>query len=251
MNPVFLVFARDKEGVREKIDELSSYGYPVKVICGEEMSSESEDVYYREARGKWDAINYSKNLLRKEYDPVILNDVDTEIHNLGFALEKIRQGMDLVYCKVRVKEGPQVRFYKLMDTIRRFLHIAASGELMVLRRRVFMEVLPIPPCLAEDSYILFKALEKGFDADFTTKTYVRTERTSNPEEEISYKKRTTMGIYQALEHSHPPLLIRAFYRLLPILAPLLKLEGENGDAWAEGIKKGYNQVGSDENPKRF
>jgi hypothetical protein len=30
---------------------------------------------------------------------------------------------------------------------------------MIMRREVFEKVLPIPPCIAEDSYILFKALE--------------------------------------------------------------------------------------------
>jgi hypothetical protein len=50
---------------------------------------------------------------------------------------------------------------------------------MLIKREVFKRVLPILPCTAEDSYILFKALELRYRAHFCTKTYVTTERTIN------------------------------------------------------------------------
>jgi hypothetical protein len=113
---------------------------------------------------------------------------------------------------------------------------------MLIKREVFKRVLPIPPCIAEDSYILFKALELGYCAHFCTKTFVTTVRTINTGEEEAYKARTTLGIYQALKHTRPPPWIRTFYGLLPIAAPLLALAGEDGKAWMRGIRKALNMI---------
>lgn len=254
MNPVFIVFARDREGVMEKIEEIEEMGLPYRVVCGEKM--EHSNVYYREPRGKWDAVNFSTKLLGEEHDVVLFNDVDTRIHGLENAIEELEKGYDLVYCRVEVEEGPQRRFYGLMDFLRDKLglHVAASGELMVLNKEVLEEVTPVPPCLAEDSYMLFKALELGYRASFCSNTFVETERTSSPEEEISYKERTTHGIYQALEQTSPPLRIRLFYRFLPYFAHLLVLAGEDGRAWLKGIKNGYRahkNESQEERKRRF
>jgi hypothetical protein len=97
--------------------------------------------------------------------------------------------------------------------------------------------MPIPPCIAEDSYILFRALELGFRAYFCTETYVTTKKTYSRMEEEAYKNRTTLGIYQALSYSKPSPLIRVFYYLLPTFSPLLMLAGGDGVAWAKGIRK--------------
>ena len=247
--PFFIVLARNRQFVEEKIVELEGMKMPYLIICGDRVSH--PNVVYREARGKWDAINFGAKFVPKETNVVVLNDVDTRIHNLEHAFSHLNINTDLVYCKVRIPYGPQVKFYRLLNPIRKRLHVAASGELMLMKRRVFEQVLPIPPCLAEDSYILFKALEIGYRAKFCEKTYVTTERTSNLREEEVYKTRTTLGIYQALDYSKPPVWIRAFYRTLPFAAPLLGLAGEDGKAWAKGIRRAIGMHKRKEQPTRF
>ena len=96
----------------------------------------------------------------KDADVVVLNDVDTRIYNFEHALSHLNGEADIVYCRVNVLKGPQVKFYRIADPIRKRFHIFASGELMLMRRDVFERVLLIPPYIAEDSYILFKALER-------------------------------------------------------------------------------------------
>jgi len=214
--------------------ELENMRASYIIVCGESL--DHPNVVYRECRGKWDAINFGAKFIPKEANVVVLNDVDTRIHNFEHALSHLEEA-DLVYCRVSVSNGPQVKFYRIADPIRKRLHIFASGELMLIKRKVFDRVLPIPPCLAEDSYILFKALEFGYRAKFCEKTYVTTERTSNLREEEAYKTRTTLGIYQALDYSKPPVWIRMFYRMLPFAAPILGLVGEDGKAWTRGIQR--------------
>jgi len=235
--------------VKEKIVELEKMKAPFLIICGEKMNHPR--VVYREARGKWDAINFGAQFVTETADVIVLNDVDTEIHNLNHAFHHLNTKIDLVYCRVNVPHGPQLKFYRILDPIRRRLHVAASGELMLMKREVFERVLPIPPCIAEDSYILFKALEFGYQVYFSSTTYVTTERTANAEDEEAYKARTTGGIYQVLRYTTPPLLIRAFYTLLPVIAPLLALAGEDGRAWAKGIEKAVKAHISKTYPTRF
>ncbi len=222
---------------------------PFLIVCGERVNHPS--VIYREARGKWDAINFGAQFLPKGADVIALNDVDTRIHTLDHALHYLDTKVSLVYCRVSVPHGPQVKFYKLLNPIRRRLHVAASGELMLMKREVFERVLPIPPCIAEDSYILFKALEFGYQAFFSSRTHVTTERTANSEDEEAYKARTTLGIYQALRYTRPSPLIRAFYALLPVIAPLLALASEDGRAWARGIEKAVRAHITKRYPTRF
>ena len=205
------------------------------IVCGERLNH--PNVVYREARGKWDAINFGSQFVPKDADVVVLNDVDTVIHNFEHALSHLNGEADIVYCRVNVLKGPQIKFYRIADPIRKRLHIFASGELMLMKRDVFKRVLPIPPCIAEDSYMLFKALELGYRAHFCTGAFVITERTTNAEEEEAYKARTTLGIYQALKHTRPPPWIRTFYKLLPAAVLLLALAGEDGRAWMRGTRK--------------
>jgi hypothetical protein len=249
INLFFIVLARDQRHVREKIMELEDMQVPYLIVCGEGI--DHPKVVYREARGKWDAINFGSQFIPKNADVVVLNDVDTRIHNFEHALSHLYDGADLIYCKVNVARGPQVKFYRIADPIRKRFHIFASGELMLIKHKVFKRVLPIPPCIAEDSYILFKALELGYRAYFCTKTYVTTKRTANAEEEEAYKARTTLGVYQALKHTRPPPWIRTFYALLPIAAPLLALAGEDGKAWMRGIRKALNMILTGHYPTRF
>jgi cellulose synthase/poly-beta-1,6-N-acetylglucosamine synthase-like glycosyltransferase len=245
----FIVPARNGRCVPKKIRELEELEVPYVIVCGERMNR--RNIVYREARGKWDAINFGSRFVPEEADVIVLNDVDTRIQNFEHALSHLKGGADIVYCKVSVAKGPQVKFYRIADPIRKKLHIFASGELMLIDRRAFERLLPIPPCMAEDSYILFKALELGYRAHFCTKAYAETERTSNAKEEEAYKGRTTLGIYQVLNYAKPPPWIRAFYRTLPLTAPLLALTGEDGRAWTKGIWQAVKANRSGKNPVKF
>jgi len=249
INLFFIVLARDQRHVREKIMELEDMQVPYLIVCGEGI--DHPKVVYKEARGKWDAINFGSQFIPKNADVVVLNDVDTRIHNFEHALSHLYDGADLVYCRVNVTRGPQIKFYRIADPIRKRFHIFASGELMLIKHRVFKRVLPIPPCIAEDSYILFKALELGYRAHFCTKTYVTTKRTANAKEEEAYKARTTLGVYQVLKHTRPPPWIRTFYALLPIAAPLLALAGEDGKAWMRGIRRAISMILTGHSPTKF
>jgi len=247
--PFFMVLARDRRHVEGKIADLEELGVPFLIVCGERINHPT--IVYREAKGKWDAINFGSCFIPKESRVIVLNDVDTKIHNFEHALSHLNTKVDLVYCKVNVSKGPQTKFYRIADPIRRRFHIFASGELMLMKRNVFERVLPIPPCIAEDSYILFKALELGYHAHFCTEAYTTTERTTNAEEEEAYKSRTTLGIYQALTYSRPPPWIRAFYKLLPATAPLLALAGDEGKAWMRGVSKAVKANITNKHPTKF
>jgi len=245
----FIVPARDRQYVEEKIMELEEMRVPYIIVCGE--SFDHPNVVYREGRGKWDAINFGAKFVPKEANVVVLNDVDTRIHNFEHALSHLNGGADIVYCRVSVSKGPQVKFYRIADPIRKRFHIFASGELMLMRRDVFNRILPIPPCIAEGSYMLFKALELGYRAHFCTKAYVTTERTANAIEEEAYKARTTLGIYQALKYARPPPWIRTFYKFLPVAAPLLALAGEDGMVWVRGIREAVKSNVVKKYPTKF
>jgi len=247
--PFFIVLARDGRGVKDKIIELKRMRVHFIIVCG--VKVDHPNVIYREARGKWDAINFGSQFIPKDADVIVLNDVDTRIYNFEHAISHLNGDADIVYCRVKVRKGPQVKFYKIADPIRKRFHIFASGELMLMKRDVFERVLPIPPCIAEDSYMLFKALELGYKAHFCTKAYVTTERTASTVEEEAYKTRTTLGIYQALKHTKPPPWIRVFYKLLPATAPLLALAGEDGKAWMRGIRKAINSYIAKQSPTKF
>jgi hypothetical protein len=194
-----------------------------------------ERVRYRKPWGKWDAINFGSQFLPSAAQLVVLNDVDSKIHNLEHALLECMSQGDLIYCKVRVKEGPQTKFYRILDTVRRVLPVAASGELMIIKRTLFNRLIPLPPCAAEDTYMVFRALEMGHRVEFCADTYVTTKRTNSPAEEQAYKLRTTLGVYHALELASAPPAVKAFYFLLPLTTPLLALGGPDGRAWAMGV----------------
>jgi cellulose synthase/poly-beta-1,6-N-acetylglucosamine synthase-like glycosyltransferase len=239
-NIFFIIPARNKENVKEKIMELENLKVNYIIICGEKLNH--KNVVYRPPKGKWDAINFGSKFVPRDVNVVVLNDVDTVIHNFEHALGHLNGEADIVYCKVNVLKGPQVKFYRIADPIRKKFHIFASRELMLMRRDVFEHVLPIPPCIAEDSYVLFKTLELGYRAFFCTKAYTTTRRTENTKEETTYKARTTLGIYQALRYTRPPPWIRIFYGLLPLFMPLLIIVGEEGRAWAKGIMRALSMA---------
>ena len=242
--------ARDAQNIDEKIAELEQMNVPYVIVCGERVNR--PNVVYRPKGGKWDAINYGASFIPKSAGVVILNDVDTKIFNLHRALSYLDSQVSLVYCRVKVSKGPQLKFYKILDPLReRRIHVAASGELMIIKKHVFENVLPIPPCMAEDSFILFKALELGYKAKFCTEAYVITERTANSHQEAKYKNRTTLGIYQALDYAKPPPEVRVFYAILPLFATLLILAGKDGAAWVTGIHRAFIDHITNKNPTKF
>jgi len=237
MRTFFLVLARDRKGVDEKIKELAHLGLPCLVICGER--SDDPHVVYREPIGKFDALNFGAKLVAEDFDIVALNDVDTKIHNVKAGLKHFSsKDVALVFAKVSVREGPQKFFYVILDFIRKKVPIAASGELMLVRRKVLMDLLPVKPCKAEDTYVLYRILEAKHKVVFSEECYAETERTKSIEEEQVYKRRTVCGIYQALSYTRPPFLIKAFYTALPFASPFLLVLGKKGYFWMKGILLG-------------
>ncbi len=238
MKVFFLVLARDEKHVSEKVEELGRLGMPYLVVCGQRL--DRKNVVYREPKGKYDAINFGFRLVPPDTDIVVLNDVDTRIRNLEAAFGCINsKDVFLVFAKVRVKEGPQTLFYGFLDRIRRRLPVAASGELMLMKYGVLKEIIPIKPCKAEDSYVLFKVLESRGKVIFCEDCSVETVRTDSPRQEETYKRRTVSGIYQALAYTHPPYSVRLFYILLPVASSLLLISGKRGYYWTKGILLGF------------
>lgn len=238
MKIFFVVLARDAAKLPEKTRELDALGYSYVIVCGEKVSY--PNVVYREPKGKFDAINFGLKFVPSDSDVVALNDVDTTIHNFGAALRLLQdEEVALVFVKVRVTGGPQVGFYSILDFLRSKVPIAASGELMLIRQSFLKGMIPLKECKAEDSYILFKVLEKGGEIAFSEQTYVVTKRTTRVEQEEAYKRRTTGGIYQALSMTKPPVVIRLFYLLLPFVSPLLLVLGKKGYYWSRGIILGF------------
>jgi cellulose synthase/poly-beta-1,6-N-acetylglucosamine synthase-like glycosyltransferase len=238
MKLFFLVLARDRAHVFDKIKELESLGVDYRIICGERLIHPK--VVYQYPKGKYAAINFGASLLTSEMDVVIMNDVDTQIHNFDLALQYFADpSVGLVFGTEFVKEGPQNLFFRILNPLRRRLPIAGSGELMLIRRRALQHLLPLKPCKAEDTYILFKLLELNYRVVFCEQCYAETKRTKTPDKEEIYKRRTVAGIYQALSYSNPPLSIRLFYILLPLMVPILLVLGRKGYYWARGILLGF------------
>ena len=238
MNVFFLVLARDGSIIKKKIGELDSLGYPYVIVCGEKV--DHSNVVYREPKGKYDAVNFGLKFVPSETDVIVLNDVDTEIHNFEAVLHLLQdRHVSLVFVKVHVKQGPQQMFYSFLDALRKRVFIAASGELMLIRYEILKSILPLKGCKAEDSYILFKVLEEGGKAAFSEECYVTTKRTTVAEEEEAYKRRTVGGIYQALSMTKPPVIVKLFYMFLPLVSPLLLILGKKGYYWTKGILLGY------------
>ena len=234
----FIVPARDASFVTKKCKELDELGVDYIIICGEKVNY--PHVVYREPKGKYDAINFGFGLVPNGVDIVVLNDVDTEIGNIEEAFAAINhQKTSLVFARVNVERGPQYFFYRLLDSLRRIVPIAASGELMLVRFEALQSIFPLKKCKAEDSYILFKVLELGGKVKFCEDCYVTTSRTENTKQERIYKRRTVAGIYQALSKTKPPIKIRLFYHLLPFFSVILLVLGKKGYSWLTGILEGY------------
>lgn len=110
---------------------------------------------------------------------------------------------------------------------------------MLIRQVIMKAILPLVPCKAEDTYILFKVLEHQHKIVFCEDCYAETERTKSAEEEEKYKRRTVSGIYQALSFTSPPPLIKVFYAVLPFASLLLLGLGKRGYFSMKGILLGF------------
>jgi hypothetical protein len=120
------------------------------------------NIEYRCPIGKYDAINFGATLVPKDVDVVVMNDVDTIIHNIAAGIRYIQDDeTSLVFSTELVKEGPQELFFKILNPIRKRIPVAGSGELMLIKRTVLNEMLPLEPCKAEDTLLLFRVLEHG------------------------------------------------------------------------------------------
>jgi len=237
VNLFFVIFARDKKYVFEKITEIDKLKVPYVIVCGERVNHPK--VIYRPSRGKYDAINFSLRLIPTDTDIVVLNDVDTKIYNFEAALSHFKSDVvGLVFAKDVVKLGPQVLFHKLLFFFFLIFPILSNGDLMLVRRNILKKIT-LRPCKAEDTYILFKVLELGYDAIFCEECYVETEKTKSETEEEKYKRRTVTGIYQALYYTKPSPFIKLFYILLPFISPLLLISGKTGYYWVKGILLGF------------
>ncbi len=245
----FIVPARNRKNLDAKIAELQKMNVSFIIVCGEKVNQ--PNVVYQENRGKWAAINFTTTFIPKEAKVIVLNDVDTKIYNFKLAFNYLSEKIALVYCGVQVSQGPQVKFYKIVNPLVKRFHVFSNGELMLIRKEIFERLLPLPACTAEDSYILFKTLELGYQAKFCTSAYVTTERTHNAKEEASYKNRTTLGIYQALEYTKPPPVIRVFYAMLPFFAPMLSVMGEDGRSYTKGIYRALKDYLTKKRPTKF
>ena len=165
--------------------------------------------------------------------------MDTKIHNIRAALSHLAsKDVGLVFAKVSV-DGPQKLFYRFLDFVRRRIPVTASGELMLIKNGMFDKVLPLKPCKAEDSCILFKVLELKQKAIFSEECFVYTQRTKIIRKEEDYKRRTVTGLYQALTYTRPPSFVRLFYILLPLICPVLLFSGKSGFYWTKGILRGF------------
>lgn len=238
MNVFFVVLARDSYFLAKKIEELDHLGQPYIIVCGEKVNHSR--VVYRSLKGKYDAVNFGLKFVPPTADVVVFNDVDTQIHNFEAALKVIEDPrISMVFARVKVHEGPQLMFYKFLDPLRKRLPIAASGELMLVKKDALMNITPLRACKAEDSFILFKILGEGKRAVFCEECYVITRRTSEDREEEAYKRRTVGGIYQALAMTRPPVSVKFFYAFLPFVSPLLLIVGKKGLYWIKGILSGF------------
>jgi hypothetical protein len=238
MQPFFVVLAREGKYVPEKVRELKDLGVSYLIVCGENLRL--PNVVHRTARGKYDAINFAAQNLPEDASVIAFNDVDTRIRNIEEALRDFkRTRASLLFAKLRVKEGPQIFLNTILDRLKRRILVTASGELMLIRRDVFEKILPLKPCKAEDTYVLFKTLERGGKAVFCEKCYVETERTPNAQKEEGYKRKTVAGIYQALSYTKVPFGIKLFYIVLPFISPVLLVLGRKGFYSMKGILLGF------------
>ena len=238
MNPFFVVLARDTKHVAEKINELERLDVRYVIICGEHMNHPK--VVYREPMGKYDALNLSKHLIPADADIVAFNDVDTRFGDFHPMLQYFKDSrVGIVFGPELVTAGPQRSFFTLFNPIRKLLPLAASGELMLIRQEVLQKILPMKACKAEDTYLMFKALELGYKVVFSEECPTWTERTKTGTEEEAYKRRTVAGIYQALSSTKPPAIVRFIYTVLPFAGLLFVMLGSNGYHWYRGILLGF------------
>lgn len=104
--PFFVVLARDRSYVDEKIAELKSLGVSFVIVCGEKIHQ--PHVVYRAPIGKYDAINFvlEANLIPKDAKIVAFNDVDTKITGFSSMLRQFENPkVAIAYATNQLKMG--------------------------------------------------------------------------------------------------------------------------------------------------
>jgi hypothetical protein len=238
--PFFVVLARDRSFVKEKRTELEGLGVPFIIVCGENI--QQPHVVFRAPVGKYDAINFvlQANLIPKNSEIVAFNDVDTKITGFNSMLQRFTDPkVGIAYATELVKEGPQRNFFNIFNPVRKLFPLAASGELMLMRTKLLHQILPLKPCKAEDTLIMFRALELGNKVVFCDNCFAETVRTKTGPKEELYKRKTVAGIYQAVSFTNPPPMVRLLYSMLPILAVLFMVTGRDGYYTFRGILLGF------------
>jgi hypothetical protein len=238
--PFFIVLARDRSYVKEKMEELEGLGVPFTIVCGENIRL--PNVVFRAPIGKYDAINFvlQAKLIPKNAELVAFNDVDTKITGFSSMLQRFADPkVGITYATELVKEGPQRNFFAVFNPVRKLFPLAASGELMLMRAELLHQILPLKPCKAEDTLIMFKALELGHKVVFCDDCFAETVRTKTGQKEELYKRKTVAGIYQAISFTHPPPMVRLLYLTLPVLAVLFIVLGRDGYHTFRGVLLGF------------
>lgn len=243
LNDVFVIVL-DKTGrfIEYYLNFLRKIGASFIIISG--AKHQDGTVIYRDPRGKYDVINYSLKFIPNNASIVIFLDADVIEPPIEECVRVFREnGLDLAFPALEILDNTRQRlFTRILDEIRRHLSlITANGEMMIIKADKLPYLLPLPPCKAEDTLLLFRALERGFRVEFLSNIHVKTIRPyyTLVDEEL-YKRRVTCGIYQALSMvKHLPALIRIFYKVLPLLSPLLIVLERTGISFAKGIIRGY------------
>ena len=191
------------------------------------INVEKERVAAKDQEVEADNINLQKNDSEKEDDNEVIDPVKEREEKIDALEKEAKESYDRFLRVSAEFENYKKRAGREMEDFRKYANEA-----------LLKEFLPIRPCKAEDSYLLFKVLEFKYKAVFCEECYTETERTKTAQGEELYKRRTVGGIYQALSYTQPPHRIKLFYFLLPIASPLLLVLGKKGFYWMKGILLG-------------
>lgn len=234
-----IIVTRDLRALGDKLKSFDDLEIDYVIISGE--PSRNPRVRYREPMGKFDALNYGFDLIPQNKSLVILNDSDTIVENIEKGFEWFSDPrVGLVHGSIQVTGGPQVLFYRILYGVMNLIGpVVANGEFMIIRKNVLKKIVPLPPCKAEDSLLAFRVLQAGLKVVRDNRITVITTRTKRASKEEDYKRINVCGLYQALSLSSPPIMIRVFYSVLPLFAPLLLIAGGTGRFWLRGIIEGF------------
>ena len=101
----FIVPAKNKQNVFQKIRELETLGYRYLIVCGESINH--PHIVYCPPKGKYDALNYGTKFIPHNAEVIAFNDADTEICNFHTLIPYFQsKDFTLIFTKVNVMKGP-------------------------------------------------------------------------------------------------------------------------------------------------